>query len=270
MNHYETLGVQPNATADEIKQAYRKLAMQHHPDKGGDAEIFKTINQAYDTLGDAGKRQEYDHQRAGHGRVHVSMNFGGGFDPFEDIIMQATRSFRQQQPQKNPDAIAQIDITMKQAYHGTDHLVDLGYTKELISIQPGVRDGTRYRIKEKGPTRIKHLAPGDLIVQVNVNPMPNLARDLNDLYTRIEINAIQAMVGVELDLQHLSGKMIKIRVPPGTQPGSKLRLRGFGMPDPINNITGDMYAVVQVQIPRVTCPEQIQQLNNIYNEIGDK
>lgn len=270
MNHYETLGVQSNATAEEIKQAYRKLVMQHHPDKGGDAETFKQITNAYETLSDADKKQQYDYQHSGHGGAHVFMNFGGGFDPFEDIIMQATRSFRQQQPQKNPDAVAEINITLQQAFHGVEYVVDLGYTKETLNIQPGVRDGTRYRIREKAPNKLKHLAPGDLIVKVNVIGMTNVSRDNNDLYARIEINAIQAMVGVDMEFQHLSGKMIKIKVPPGTQPGSKLRLKGFGMPDPVNNITGDMYVVAQIQIPRVTDPNHIQQLNNIYSEVTDQ
>jgi curved DNA-binding protein len=266
MNHYETLGVSSDATPDDIKQAYRKLAKQHHPDAGGDANVFKQISQAYEVLSDAHKRQQYDLQH--DQRIHVSMNFGYGFDPFAEIIQGR---YRAQPPQRNPDAITEINISLQQAYHGTDYLVDLGYTKELLQIHPGVRGGTKYRIKDKGPSRIKDLPPGDIIVKVNVIMPNNLSRNHNDLHIRLEITAIQAMVGSEIDLQHMSGKLIKIKVPAGTQPNAKLRMKGFGMPDPINqNVFGDMYAMINVNIPKVTDPQKVQQLNNICNEADDK
>lgn len=260
MNYYNILGVQQSASHDEIKKAYRKLAMVHHPDKGGDVNKFNEITEAYETLSDTDKRSQYDNP---HG-------FGAFSDAFEDLLRnaQASAAYRRAQEfQRNPDAVTEIDISLQQAYHGTDYLVDLGYTKELLSVQSGVRDGTRYRIREKGPHRYKEMPPGDLIVKINISMPSNIARDNNDLYMRFEINAVQAMTGVELDLDHLSGRSIKIKIPAGTQPGSKLRLAGFGMPDPVNKNSGDLYAIIHVKIPKVTNPDHVQQLNNIYEEV---
>jgi curved DNA-binding protein len=272
MNYYNILGVQPDASPEEIKRAYRKLAMEHHPDRGGDADRFKQITEAYETLKDVNKKQQYDNP--GWRNVFDFADFDqsgqSGFDSFEDILRRARAHnayARAQQAQRNPDGIAEINISLQQAYHGTDYLVDLGYTKELLSIQAGVRDGTRYRIKEKGPSRYKDIPPGDLIVKVNVVTPHNIARDNNDLYMRFEINAIQAMTGCEIDLDHVSGRTIVVKIPAGTQPGSKLRIKGFGMPDPVNKNPGDLYAIIQIVIPKVTDSTHIQQLNNIYKEV---
>jgi DnaJ-class molecular chaperone len=210
------------------------------------------------------KRAQYDNpsSRSNFGFGNFEQAMG---DPFEDLIRRAAQ--RAYQPQRNPDGITDVSISLQEAYHGTDYLVDLGYTKELLSIQPGVRDGTRYRIKGKGPSRFKDVPPGDLIIRINVATPHNVARDNNDLYMRFDIDAITAMIGTELELNHVSGRLIKVRIPAGTQPGSKLRVKGFGMPDPVNNDPGDLFAIIQITVPEVTDPTHIQQLNNIHKEV---
>jgi curved DNA-binding protein len=269
MNYYDILGIDHNASSEEIKQAYRKLAMQHHPDRGGDPEKFKQITEAYDVLKDAEKKQQYDNVKTGWSNIFEFANFNDDFSSFENIFRRATGPGAQYSThwvQKNPDSLAEINISLSQAYRGIDYLIDLGYTKELLNIQAGVRDGTRYRIKEKGPVRFKEVPPGDLIVKVNITMPANIARDNNDLYMRFEINAIQAMTGSEIELDHISGRAIKAKIPAGTQPGSKLRIKGYGMPDPVSKNIGDLYAIIQIVIPKITDAMHINQLNNIHKE----
>jgi curved DNA-binding protein len=142
-------------------------------------------------------------------------------------------------------------------------LIDVGYTREVIYINPGVKNGTRLRLKGKGPSRYKDMAPGDLIVRVNIELPDNTAIDGNHFFVKIDVDALKAIVGTTIDYRHPTGSDLKITVPPGTQNNTKLRLRGLGVPDSNTRQTGDMFVIVNVFIPNVTDPEHIEQLNNI-------
>jgi curved DNA-binding protein len=269
MDYYSTLGVERNASPEELKVAFRKLAMQHHPDRGGDEAKFKEINEAYAALSDPQKKAAYDNPQSQWGSQdwaqHDPFTPGSPFSNiFHEMFSQAHRQAR-----KNPDGVADVNVTIQQAYFGTDLSVNLGYANEVLPIQPGVRDGTKYRLSGKGPARFKDLPPGDLIIRVNIDYPGNLGRENDDLFIRVGVNAIDAMKGADIEYEHVSGKLLKIKVPAGTQPGSRLRLAGWGMPNPQTRKNGDLYVLVSIDVPKVTDPQHIEWLN-IINSEGNK
>ena len=257
MDFYQTLGVSRDATKEDIRKAYRKLAMEHHPDKGGDVSKFQAISEAYETLGDENKRAQYDNPGPSFENWGPGHPFG---DAFESIF-GVRRNVR-----RNPDGVSDIVISVGKAYSGTDITVNLGYANEVIQIPPGVRDNTKFRLRGKGPARYKDLPPGDLIIRVNIEYPPDLGRENDDLFIRAEVNAIEAIRGTDINYTHVSGKELKIKVPAGTQPGSRLRVPGYGMPNPHSRVNGDLYVLVTVTIPKVTDQQHIQWLNIINTE----
>lgn len=260
MDYYKILGIAPTATPEEIKTAYRKLAMKHHPDRGGDPGQFQEITTAYNTLSDVGKRAQYDnpHQNQQPFGAH---GFPGG-DNLEDILAQFFGRGNRN-PTKNPDSVADITISFEQAYAGANLDVNLGYTVESITIPGGIRDGTKLRLVNKGPPHNIDLPPGDLIIRINIQYPEQVVREFDNLFISVGINAIDAMVGRELDLEHVSGKTVRIKIPPGTQPGTRMRLAGWGMLNPSTRNPGDLYAVINIEIPTVTDSQHVEWLTKI-------
>lgn len=267
MNYYHILGVDKTSSQDDIKKAYRKLAMKHHPDKGGNEAEFKKINEAYAVLSDPSKKFQYDNPGYTKGQ---HFDPGESFD-FEDILRRAYEGrgtswngrTHYQQQSKNPDAITDVNISLSQVFTGTDVLVDVGYTREVIYINPGVRNGAKLRIKGKGPSRYRDMPAGDLIVRVNIDIPNNMAIDGNNFFVKIDVDALEAIVGSQITFAHPNGTDLKITIPKGTQNGSKLRLKGLGIPDPNTRTAGDMMVIVNIFIPNVSNPKHIEELNKI-------
>jgi len=262
MDYYKILGVNKSFSSEELKLAYRKLAMKHHPDKGGDEAEFKKINEAYAVLSDNQKRSDYDNPQQQHSWGFSGQQTADPFD-FEDILRNVRNFQDRDSRMKNPDAITDVVISLEQAFTGTDVLIDVGYTREVIYINPGVRSGTKFRIKGKGPSRYKDAPAGDLIVRVNVDVPENIAIDNNNLFVKIDIDALEAIVGTAVNFNHPSGKEIKIIIPKGTQQGTRLRLKGLGLPDSNTRQAGDFFVITNIFIPNITDPHHLQELNKI-------
>ena len=264
MDHYQILGVSRDATPQDIKKAFRKLAMKHHPDKGGDEAKFKEIQQAYEVLSDPDKRQQYDNPNPFEGI------FGQGGDPFRqgtpfgDIFGDIFGHRRQ--PVKNPDGLFDMDITLENAYSGMDSTISTPEGKVQLHIPPGVRPGTKFRIPGKAGGRMPNLPPGDLIVRVNVINSPEWGRENDHLFIRVEVNAIEAMIGSAVRIRHLDGKQYDVTIPAGTQPGGRIKMAGLGMPNPQNGRTGDLYLLVNVHVPTITNEDELNALNNIVSK----
>ena len=254
MDHYNTLGVSKTATPDEIKKAYRKLASQHHPDKGGDKAKFQDIQAAYDTLSNPDKRQQYDnpmpqgfHNQGGmpQGFEHIfSQMFGGGnpFDPFNQRRQPQQQVFR-----------TSVGVTLEQAYHGGEQILKLQTPTNVhavtIQIPKGIQNGNQMKID-------KVIDGASLIVDFRVDPHLKYDRQGNDLICNHSISVLDLIIGTTFEFTTLSGKTLEVTVKPKTQPYIQLKLAGQGMPIYNTSGYGDQIILLKPFIPD-TIDEQV-------------
>ncbi len=267
-DHYSTLGVNKSATPDEIKKAYRRLASQHHPDKGGDTKKFQEIQTAYDVLSNPDKRAQYDnpapqfaegfHQYGGMppGFEEMLRGFGG---PFGDIFGR-----RHQQPYKNRTLNMQTTITLEEAFNGKELIatVVLPSGKEQIvevKIPAGIQDGTALRLAQMGDDSIPNLPRGDIHLTVNVSPHHKFQRQGDDLITDLELSCVDAMVGKIIHIETIDKKTLELVIKPGTQHGQMLAANGYGMPKMNDNrFKGRYIIVVKLHVPEALSDVQKQ------------
>ena len=253
MDYYETLGVNHTTQPKEIKQAYRKLASKHHPDKGGDAEQFKKIQEAYDVLSDPQRKHQYDNPNPFEGQIPP--DFG---DIFGDIFGRRGR------PQQNPDGQINVQITLREAYEGTDYRIDFpGEDLIAVKIPAGVRHGFKLRLAGRANRRFADLPPGDLYLKIHIAEQPNWGRQGDDLYVNIAVDALDAITGCETIISHINGKKFRVVIPAGSQEQGRIRLPGLGMVNPANGRAGALYAIVCIDVPNLQQSEILKLLNKI-------
>ena len=258
MDHYSTLGVNKDATPDDIERAFRKLASQHHPDKGGDTQKFQEIQAAYDVLSDAEKRRKYDNPAADWaGAGHpggFSFNFGGGGPQFNSDFFNAM--FGQgfgQQPRQSHVRVA-VWTSLEDVARGSTKMVALntqaGNNTVEIAIPKGIFDGDS--------VQYSGIAPGghDLIVQYRIHQHPKFQRIDNKLQLTQTIPVWDLLVGCDLEIDGLLGNRFSMRVPARTQSGTQMRVRGQGMPQR-SGPAGDLYVKLNALIPEKIAPEII-------------
>ena len=345
-DYYEVLGVARNATPDEIKQAFRKLARRHHPDANpGDPtaeERFKELSGAYEVLSDPEKRARYDQlgspeafQQAGNGAGFGGFDFGGaqgfgGFDDLFEMFLGNAGGARRRGPVGGPDLRADLILTLEEVLSGVDRSVEVdreevcdvcngtggegsgavepcrdcrgtgtvqqvresilgsfvrtgpcprcrgtgriikkpcrrcqGHgrvrrTRNLsVHVPPGVDNGTRLRVQGQGGAGERGGPPGDLMVFVHVKDHARFQRQGSDLSTDLKVGMAQAALGADLELETLEGKRIPVKVPPGTQPGTILRLNDHGLPRLGQSGRGALKVQVVLDVPKkLTAREQ--------------
>lgn len=244
-DHYATLGVSRGASDAEIKRAYRRLASQNHPDKGGDTARFQEIEEAYRVLSDPSARSEYDNPRP-------QAHFGSaGFNLDEIFNMFGTRF---QQHARQPTANLQLWITLQDLASPGPRVIAVsspyGQSQIEIQIPAGIRDGDS--------VRYPRVAPGqqDLVITYRVRPDPAWQRDNNHVITERIIDVWQAMLGAQVRVPTLRNTEIELAVPAMTQPGTMLRVRGHGLSGRNGAATGDMLVRVVVRLPD-SVPESV-------------
>ncbi len=282
-DYYKTLGVTRDASAADIKKAFRKLARQWHPDVAKDKKAaeakFKEINEANEVLSDPEKRRKYDDLgsdwqnphagRASRGAYPAGdqeFNFGGtGFsDFFEQYFSGASRygfpgaGAAARQERRGSDIEGDILVSLEEAMHGAVRPISLQTTNSRtgkvnthtfqVRIPPGVTDGKRIRVPSQGEPGSGGAADGDLYLRVRHAAHPDFHTEGHDLYHELEIAPWEAVLGTQLSVPTLDGT-IKLRVPAGSENGHQLRVRGRGLPKGKPGERGDFYATITVQIP---------------------
>ena len=333
-DYYATLGIEPAATQEQVKAAYRRLAREFHPDVRKDdpqaEERFKQINEAYYILGDPDRRSQYD--RFGHVGEMPAGGFGDTFSPFDDLFevffgRRGRGAARGEEAVGGADLRLDLQISLEEAASGVERPVTVprletcpvcfgtgqekGSAKETcptcrgtgeirfgqqtvfgtftqvttcrecggrgtivrhpcpqcegtgrreatreltVKVPPGIDDGMRLRLPGEGEGGIRGGPRGDLYVFIRVTPHPTFQREGADLFAEVPITMLQAALGDEIEVPGLEGP-IPIAIPPGTQPGARLRLRNRGMPE-LRGGKGDLYVRLRVTIPADLTPQQ--------------
>jgi curved DNA-binding protein len=294
-DYYKILGLERSASADEVKGAFRKLAMQYHPDRNpGDKqaeERFKEINEAYQVLSDPQKRTRYDQlgesysnweqkgtpgnfnwgqwtAQPGGQETNFDDLFGGGAfsDFFRSIFggMSPGQEIRGRSGRATPAIQRPVTISLKEAYSGTKRTLQTGERRFEVKLPAGARQGTKIRVPAAGPAGADG-RPSDLYLVLDVEEDPAFERDGNNLHTQVTIDVFKAILGGEVVFATLSGNAV-LTIPPGTQPEQVFRLAGRGMPflkEPARK--GDLYVMVKVQIPKGLNPRQKSLLEQASN-----
>lgn len=256
-DYYKILGVDRRATDAEIKQAFRKLAMQHHPDRGGNQAEFQRIQEAYATLGDPQRRQQYDNPRPQfHGFESEFVN--SHFD-FDSIFNMFGARF---QSNIKPQARIQVWLTLQDIVNNNKYIINVntpqGQQAVEINIPPGVDDGDT--------VQYSGIAPGgmDLIVTFKIRPDARWVRRGSSLHTQCDVSFWELILGTVLPVESITGTKLEVTVPPMTAPDQLIRMRGQGLPDRNNN-RGDLVIKLNPVMPRTISPEL---LNLIQKETG--
>lgn len=288
-DYYAVLGVDKTAGTEAIKKAYRKLAVKYHPDKNpGDKaaeERFKEVTEAYAVLSDPDKRRQYDqfgeagfHQRFSQEDIfrNVDINdifreFGiGGDDLFSHLFGGRGGAFRsggfhggRSRPIKGQDLLLRLVIPFRQAVLGGERQIDLsrhGHGEPIkVRIPPGVETGQKLRVAGKGAPSPAGGPNGDLLLEIEVGPDSQFTRDGRDLSVTVTVPFSGACLGTSVAVPTLEGEK-RVKVKAGTQSGSRIRLKGFGIP---GQPAGDLYAVIEVAVPEEVTAEQTNLLEKL-------
>ena len=283
-DYYKVLGVERSATQDQIKKAYRKLAVKYHPDKNpGDKaaeEKFKEISEAYQVLGNEESRKKYDELGA-NWKQYENMGYGGqgfqgfdgqgfegfgssGFSDFFDMFFGGQggggfdfenisfggggRGRTRTRAMKGQDLTASIDMTLREAYFGSQRMFKIGNDTIKISIKPGVKDGQTLRVKGKGHPGFNGGENGDLLLKIHITQDPVYQRDGDDLIRNINIDIYTAILGGKMEIDTMKGN-VNVPIKPQTQNNSILRLKGLGMPHYGKEGNGSLLLKVQLVLP---------------------
>lgn len=279
MDYYQILGINEGASAEDIKKAYKKLAMKNHPDRGGDTKKFQEISQAYDTLSDQNKRADYDAQRNGFNPFAGTQGMGGGFHDINDIFRfhfgQGFAGFGghpHHQQRRNRDLTIRVSITLKQSYTGTQleakYNTPTGKSQTVaVDIPAGVSSGQTIRYPNLGDDSIPNLPRGNLNVQVVVEHDPEYERRGNDLWTYMNISALEAMIGCIKNVKCLDGTTLNLSVRAGTEHGTDFCASGKGFKDLNTGQLGNFFISVKIIIPAVTDVQLVSELQSLYSKI---
>jgi curved DNA-binding protein len=300
-DYYKILGVSKSASPEEIKKAYRKLALKHHPDrnKGNTSAeaAFKDLNEAYAVLRDPEKRKQYDmfgaegfHNRFTQedifkgfdlGSIFREFGFGGGAkgqNPFSQMyggmggFGHGSGGFQGHgQGGKGQDLVYELPMTLEELCNVTNKTIayQLDGRQERVSVKvpPGMKGGHKLRLHGKGQPGLYGGPPGDLYIQIKELDHPIFRREDADLYVKQKISFSEAALGTEIEVPTIEQKVLKLKIPPGTQDNAKLRLKGYGVPHHKGTGKGNAYVEINIAVPKKLTKEQ-QSLVESLKEAG--
>jgi curved DNA-binding protein len=264
MDYYSILGVPKNASPEQLKKAYKKQSMQHHPDRGGDEAKFKEVNEAYSTLKDPAKRQQYDNPQP-------QFNFNTGNmrgDPFADIFGQMHRRQR-----RNHDVTINVTLDLLDVMQGKElaaryQVLSGGIKEANIDIPAGVEDGVGIRFRGLGDDSIPHSPPGDLVVRVRVRQPVNWKRSGNDLRTKALVSVFDCLLGGSIEIRTIDDKRFKINIPKGTQSGAVFSIPNHGIPNIQTGTRGNIFVEINAAVPKIENEMILKELERIKNALS--
>jgi len=287
MDYYKVLGVEKNASDNTIKQAYKSLAKKHHPDLGGDENMFKQISEAYDTLKNPETRRQYDHIQSGPSNPFTGDPFAGGRPGgfsfhtremnVEDILREMEEQMQrgegrpdfgdlyrnQRRQQKNRNLNLTLNMTL-------EDLISTGETVEKhlsvrmsdgsrdivkLNIPPHIQTGETIKFPGLGDNANKSLTRGDLFVTILIQNHPTYEKKGLDLYTTLTIDSLDAILGCDKIIQTLSGKSLKLRIPAGTSYGKIFNMRSEGLR--FRDKTGNILVQLVISTPQNLTEKQL-------------
>ena len=275
-NYFDILGVGKEASEEDIKKAYRSLAMKHHPDRGGDQGKFQDIEEAYRVLSDPNQRMQWEQQSRnpfhGHQPGGFHFNFGGGPD-INEIFRQfhpggdPFAGFQQQQRRRNRDLKVVLELDLESTLSQQSKVISLqhvdGSRHEItVDIPRGVRQGMQMKYGGHGDHSNRDTQPGDLYIEFRIKPHPEFQVDGIDLVKTVELDCFDAMTGMEYIITGLDGRQFSWNIPPGTQANDKFRITGQGIWAVDHPVRGNIIAVVNVVIPKLS-RDQIQAVKDL-------
>ena len=272
MDYYNILGVARDASPEQIKKAYRKLAMTHHPDRGGDHTQFANINSAYDTLSNSDKRNAYDHP-------HQANPFGGqqqGQNPFAGTPFEHhfQHGFgQQQQTPRNKDITVRAVIDLSDTLTGKSLIVQYqlqtGRTETVtVEIPPGAKHGDTIQYQGLGDEGHPRYPRGNLLVRIQVSKVKNWERENDNLITKKVINVFDLLLGCVIIITTLDNKKLELKIPQGTKPGAKFSIPGYGLPNMQTRHRGVLFVEIAIEIPIITDPAILVKIQQLKNEIN--
>ena len=278
MDPYKVLGVDRNINENDLKKAYKSKAMKHHPDRGGDENKFKELNEAYDILKDPQKKAAYDRYGTADPNQMNSQNFNFKGDINDVFNTFFGGGFNRANSARHRPRNADINI------EATLDLVDVQNGKSLIAsyrlpngrqesvnidIPPGVEHNNMIKFNGLGSDSVSNAPRGDLIVRVKILRHKTWERDGPHLLTRIKVNILDLILGTKEEIHTLSGKNLSISIPKGTQNGTVFNVTGEGLPNVHNpRQKGNIYVTVQADTPRVDDAELLQKIKNLKDELN--
>ncbi len=302
---YDILGVSRSASTEEVKKAYRRLAKKYHPDVNPGnkqaEEKFKEVTAAFEVISDTKRRKLYDEfgpdslrtgfdekkaeayrqwKRQGAPRGGMPFDFGdfervdvGDFGTFDfgsifgDLFggMRGRGQRARAAPASGRNAEVEMEIDLRDAVLGAERDIDVDGRRLRVKIPAGVTDGAQIRLAGQGEPGAFGGAPGDLYLRVKLREHPLVRREGKDLYLDLPVTIPEAVLGAEVTLPTFEGP-VRLRVPPGSQTGRRLRLRGKGVPDLRGGARGDLHAIVKIVLPEETEPlrRAVKPLEHLY------
>jgi curved DNA-binding protein len=310
-DYYKILGLDKNASLDDIKKSYRKLALKYHPDRNPSdkkraEEQFKKISEAYAVLSDDEKRRQYDQfgsdqfnkrfsredifrgadlndilrdlgfgGRGGGSDFSWIFDLGGGTgrrtrtyraDPFGDFYSSQS----EQMAQKGEDLQYNLSITLEDSSQGAEKVISLRKADRVeeinVKIPPGINSGQKLRLSGKGLPGRNGGPAGDLYLNIHIQPHHTFKREGDDVFVDFTIKYSQAVMGASVDVPTLSGSFKRIKIPSGTQDGTKIRLKGFGVPHFREGGKGDQYVRISIAVPKKPTERQTDMIRKLAEE----
>lgn len=296
-DYYKIMGLEPNASAEDIKRTYRKLARKYHPDVSQEAdaeEKFKAIGEAYEVLKDPEKRRAYDTLRTqgwqGGERFTPPPNWqqeefvysdgGGGFSDFFETLFGGRQRAgqwgrRSAGPMRGEDIYYRLEIDLHDAYHGATRTIEIPVTELSqghlvqrsktinVKIPKGVTEGQQIRLKGQGSPGFDKGSPGDLYLEIQIKARAPFHLSGNDVTVYLPVSPWEAALGGKVKAPTLGG-LIEVKIPENSQTGTKLRLRGKGLPG--KQQPGDQFIILQVMTP----PADTEIAKDLYKQMAEK